>query len=76
MTLRHAMSDCGDGEDSVSGSSRPSSSMRCGAAMWQVGDAQAARAEIARGVRCVCIGHEVDVLRTAYAEAFARCRPQ
>jgi 2-keto-3-deoxy-L-rhamnonate aldolase RhmA len=41
-----------------------------------VGDAQAARAEIARGVRCVCIGHEVDVLRTAYAEAFARCRPQ
>jgi 2-keto-3-deoxy-L-rhamnonate aldolase RhmA len=41
---------------------------------WVAGDAAAARDARARGFRCLCIGHEVAVLRTALAAAFAEAR--
>lgn len=39
---------------------------------WVAGDAMQARAALAAGFRCVCIGHEVTVLRDALAAAFAQ----
>jgi 2-keto-3-deoxy-L-rhamnonate aldolase RhmA len=41
---------------------------------WVAGDADAAREAHARGFRCLCIGHEVAVLRNALAAAFAEAR--
>lgn len=41
---------------------------------WLVGTGEAARAAVARGYRCICIGHEVMVLRDALAREFAAAR--
>lgn len=41
---------------------------------WVAGDALQARAALAAGFRCVCIGHEVMVLRDALAAAFVAAR--
>ena len=41
---------------------------------WVAGDAAQARAALAAGFRCVCIGHEVMVLRDALSTAFALAR--
>jgi 2-keto-3-deoxy-L-rhamnonate aldolase RhmA len=41
---------------------------------WLVGDGAAARAAFAQGYRCVCIGHEAAVLRSALAREFAIAR--
>jgi 2-keto-3-deoxy-L-rhamnonate aldolase RhmA len=41
---------------------------------WLVGTGEAARGAIARGYRCLCIGHEVMVLRDALAREFAAAR--
>jgi 2-keto-3-deoxy-L-rhamnonate aldolase RhmA len=41
---------------------------------WVASDADAARHARARGFRCLCIGHEVAVLRSALAAAFAEAR--
>ncbi len=41
---------------------------------WLVPNGAAARAALERGYRCICIGHEVAVLRTALANEFALAR--
>ncbi len=41
---------------------------------WVAADAAQARAALAAGFRCVCIGHEVMVLRDALSSAFAQAR--
>ena len=41
---------------------------------WLVGTGDAARAAVARGYRCICIGHEVMVFRNALAREFADAR--
>jgi len=41
---------------------------------WLVPGGEEARAALARGFRCICIGHEVAVLRNALAQAFAQAR--
>jgi 2-keto-3-deoxy-L-rhamnonate aldolase RhmA len=41
---------------------------------WVAGDAAHAAEALAAGFRCLCIGHEVIVLRDAYATAFAAAR--
>ncbi|HVF65219.1 MAG TPA: aldolase/citrate lyase family protein [Casimicrobiaceae bacterium] len=41
---------------------------------WLVPGGEEARIAQARGFRCICIGHEVAVLRDALAHAFARAR--
>lgn len=41
---------------------------------WVAGDAAQARAALEAGFRCVCIGHEVMVLRDALSTAFAQAR--
>ena len=41
---------------------------------WLVGTGEAARAAVARGYRCICIGHEVMVFRNALAREFADAR--
>jgi 2-keto-3-deoxy-L-rhamnonate aldolase RhmA len=41
---------------------------------WLVGTGEAARAAIARGYRCICIGHELMVFRNALAREFAEAR--
>jgi len=43
---------------------------------WLVGTGDAARAAIARGYRCICIGHEVMVFRNALAREFADARKE
>lgn len=41
---------------------------------WVAGDAAQAQAALAAGFRCLCIGHEVMVLRDALAAAFGEAR--
>ncbi len=41
---------------------------------WLVSTGEAARAALARGFRCICIGHEVAVFRNALAREFADAR--
>lgn len=41
---------------------------------WVAGDAASARKAAARGFRCLCIGHEAAILRTALSEAFTQAR--
>jgi 2-keto-3-deoxy-L-rhamnonate aldolase RhmA len=41
---------------------------------WLVGTGEAARAAVARGYRCICIGHELMVFRNALAREFADAR--
>jgi 2-keto-3-deoxy-L-rhamnonate aldolase RhmA len=41
---------------------------------WVAGDAASARQAAARGFRCLCIGHEAAILRTALADAFSQAR--
>lgn len=41
---------------------------------WVAGDAAQARDALGAGFRCICIGHEVIVLRQAYEAAFAAAR--
>ena len=41
---------------------------------WLVPTGEAARAALARGIRCICIGHEVAVFRNALAREFADAR--
>jgi 2-keto-3-deoxy-L-rhamnonate aldolase RhmA len=41
---------------------------------WLVATGDAARAALARGFKCICIGHEVAVLRQALAREFAAAR--
>ena len=41
---------------------------------WLVPDGAAAQQALARGYRCICIGHEVAVLRTALQKEFAIAR--
>jgi 2-keto-3-deoxy-L-rhamnonate aldolase RhmA len=41
---------------------------------WLVGTGEAARVAVARGYRCICIGHEVMVFRNALAREFADAR--
>ncbi|MGA1287248.1 MAG: HpcH/HpaI aldolase family protein [Rubrivivax sp.] len=43
---------------------------------WVAGDAVQARAALAAGFQCVCIGHEVVILRQALASAFAQARQE
>ena len=48
-----------------------SASNRCGV-LQLAGDA--AQLALGRGFRCICIGHEVAVLRNALAQEFAKAR--
>jgi len=41
---------------------------------WVAGDAAQARAALAAGFRCICIGHEVMILREALSTAFVQAR--
>lgn len=41
---------------------------------WLVGSGAAAQAALRRGFRCICIGHEVAILRNALAAEFASAR--
>lgn len=41
---------------------------------WLVPGGDEARRALSRGFRCICIGHEVAVLRTALTQAFAEAR--
>jgi 2-keto-3-deoxy-L-rhamnonate aldolase RhmA len=41
---------------------------------WLVANGEAARAALARGIKCICIGHEVAVLRQALTREFAAAR--
>lgn len=41
---------------------------------WLVSTGEAARAALARGIRCICIGHEVAIFRNALAREFADAR--
>lgn len=41
---------------------------------WLVGSGEAAQQALRRGYRCICIGHEVAVLRNALAREFALAR--
>jgi 2-keto-3-deoxy-L-rhamnonate aldolase RhmA len=41
---------------------------------WLVPTGEAARLALRRGFRCICIGHEVAVLRNALTQEFANAR--
>lgn len=41
---------------------------------WLVGSGEAARQALRRGFRCICIGHEVAILRNALAKEFVDAR--